>query len=68
MSPLLHFVDNQNILLRFRSSFWRSSKKTICFILWFRFKIIAGDIYTIRPVRQFTQIHLQIFWIFPKFE
>ena len=50
MSPLLHFVDNQNIFLRFRGV----PRKIMCFISWFRLKIIVVGRYTTRPDCRFT--------------
>ena len=50
MSPLLHFVDNQNVFLRF----WGVPGKIICFISWFRLKIIVVGRYTTRPDCRFT--------------
>ena len=42
---LLHFVDNQNVFLRFRGV----PEKIISFISWFRLKIIVVGRYTTRP-------------------
>ena len=47
---LLHFVDNQNVFLRFRGV----PGKIICFISWFRLKIIVVGRYTTRPDCRFT--------------
>ena len=50
MSPLLHFVDKQNVFLRFRGV----PGKIIRFISWFRLKIIVVGRYTTRPDCRFT--------------
>ena len=50
MSALLHFVDNQNIFLRFRGV----PGKIICFISWYRLKIIVVGRYTTSPDCRFT--------------
>ena len=50
MSPLLLFVDKQNVFLRFREV----PGKIICFISWFRLKIIVVGRYTARPDCRFT--------------
>ena len=50
MSALLHFVDNQNIFLRFRGV----PGKIICFISWYRLKIIVVGRYATRPDCRFT--------------
>ena len=50
MSALLHFVDNQNIFLRFRGV----PGKIICFISWYRLKIIVVGRYATSPDCRFT--------------
>ena len=64
MSPLLHFVDKQNVSLRFRGV----PGKIVCFISWFRLKIIVVGRYTTRPDCRFTDsfpynLDLPIIWI-----
>ena len=49
MPPSLHFVDNQNIFLVFRGV-----PGKMCFISWFRLKIIVVGRYTTKPDYRFT--------------
>ena len=53
MSPLLHFVDNQNIFCKIQK---QSSKEFLekCFISCFRLKVIVVGKYTTRSDYQFT--------------
>ena len=53
MSSLLHFVDNQNVFLRFREV----PGKITCFISWFRLKIIVAGRYTRLSIHRFIYIN-----------
>ena len=48
MSPLLHFVDNQNIFCKIQRQPSKEFQEK-CFILWFRLKVIVVGKYTTRP-------------------
>ena len=60
MSPLLHFVDNQNIFLRFQGV----PGKTMYFISWFRLKIIVVGRCTFRPNCRFTDSFVNVSFIY----
>ena len=53
MSPLLRFVDNQNIFCKIQRQPSKEFQEK-CFILWFRLKVIVVGKYTTRPDYRFT--------------